>query len=217
MRRPAFVFVSLLAAWPALATAQNYQTYPGYARERFEITPTIGYRMGGELSASDNELFEVDVEVDESEVYGLKVAIPIGVPGVQLELLAMQQESSFNSDGGLFSPDIELADIDISYYHVGLIWDWGPGQVNPFVAVAAGLARIDPDLPQVDAENRFSGSLAGGVKIFFAPNVGVRLEGRGYWTVIDDEYGDDRGCCYHYSYNEDFYQLEATAGLIVAF
>jgi hypothetical protein len=213
MRRPALLFVTLLAAWPVLAAAQGY----GYPRERFEITPTIGYRMGGELSATDNDLFEVDVEIDESDVFGLTADLPIGVPGVQLELLARQQESTFQSDGGLFSPNIELVDVDISYYHVGLIWDWGPGQVNPFVAVAAGMARIDPDLPQVDAEFQFSGSLAGGVKIFFAPNFGVRLEGRGYWTVIDDEYGDDRGCCYHYRYNEDLYQLEATAGLIVAF
>ena len=211
MRRIPFAFVLLLSAWPPFAAAQ------GYERDRFEITPTAGYRTGGELSASDSELFDVDVEVDESDVLGLKVDIPVGVPGLQLELLAMHQESAFTSDLGLFGENIELLDVDITYYHAGLLWQWGAGQVNPFVTVSAGLARIDPDLPLVDAEDRFSGSLAGGVKIFFARNVGLRLEGRGWWTVIDEEFGDDSRCCRDYRYNDDLYQVEATAGLIVAF
>ncbi len=216
MRGTCFAF-ALAFSLSAMAPPAAAQGYPGYSRERFEITPTVGYRTGGELSASDNELFDVDVEIDESDVYGLKVDIPIGVPGLQLELLAMQQESAFVSDRGLFGENIELVDVDISYYHAGLLWQWGAGQVNPFVTVSAGLARIDPDLPRVDAEDRFSGSLAGGVKIFFARNVGLRLEGRGWWTVVDDEFEDDSHCCRDYRYDDDLYQIEATAGLILAF
>jgi hypothetical protein len=60
-------------------------------------------------------------------------------------------------------------------------------------------------------------SLGGGVKIFFNEHVGMRFEGRGYFTVIDDY---DSGCydycdCCDYGYNDTLAGI-ASAGLILA-
>jgi hypothetical protein len=52
------------------------------------------------------------------------------------------------------------------------------------------------------------------VKIFFADNVGLRLEARGHWTDLDTGF-DDRSRRYHSG--DGLFQAEGSAGLIIAF
>lgn len=204
MRKALFAVLLLL---PAAAVAQ----YP-----RFEITPTAGYRFNGEFEVSGDNFLEQNAEVEESAVFGLTVDIPLN-ENWQIELLANRQQSTFILDEGLFEPETELGDVDLSYYHVGLLYQWGLGQVNPFFTFSAGLARIDPKFSALEAENRFSASLAGGVKILFSRNVGLRLEGRGYWTNLETDWNDDDDRFDRYDDNDALYQGEVSAGLILAF
>jgi hypothetical protein len=205
MRKAVFILAFLLI--PALASAQ-----PG----QFEITPFAGYRLGGEFNAADNDLFDrdLDAEIEESAIYGVIVGIPLGL-NWKLELLANRQESTFIIDEGLFAPTEELGDVTLTHYHAGFTYEWGLGQVNPFFTGTLGLARIQPDFPELNAENRFSGSLGGGAKIFFSPNVGIRLEGRGYWTDLGTDWRDryDR----YDSDSDGLFQAEASGGLIFSF
>lgn len=205
MRRALFTFALFLI--PALAAAQ-----PG----SFEITPLAGYRLGGEFNAEDEDFFDedLDAEIEESAIFGVIFGIPL-TPNWKLELLANRQESSFIIDEGLLSPTVELGDVTVSMYHAGLAFEWGLGQVRPFIQGSLGLARIEPDFPELNAENRFSASLGGGAKIFFSPNVGLRLEGRGYWTDLGTDW-DDRYDRYD-SDDAGLFQAEASAGLIFAF
>jgi hypothetical protein len=210
MRRilaPALVAVTALAGPPRSLQAQP----------RFELVPIAGYRTGGEIVSEDERRLDgldVDVEIDESALYGLLLDIPIH-PNLQIELLANRQQSALRTDEGLFVGGQEIGDIDVSYYHAGLLWQWGRGQANPFVVFSAGLARLDPDVPGADAEDRFSAALGGGVKIYFDRHFGVRFEGRGYWTQLDED--RDRRCCRRRDYDDDYlYQVEGTAGLILA-
>lgn len=205
MRKALFAFFLLLL--PALAFAQPSE---------FEITPFAGYRLGGEFDAEDEDFFDsgLDAEIEESSIFGVILGIPLS-PNWKLELSATRQESAFIIDEGLLSPTVELGDVTLSHYHAGFAYDWGLGQVRPFVLGSVGLARIEPDFPELNAENRLSASLGGGAKVFFSPNVGLRLEGRGYWTDLGtdwedryDRYDDDNG---------GLFQAEASAGLIFAF
>ncbi len=200
MRKALFVVLLLL---PAAAAAQ----YP-----RFEITPTVGYRFNGDFDVTGDDLFDQNAEIEESSVFGVTVDIPLN-ENWQLELLANRQQSTFILDEGLFEPEVELGDVELSYFHVGLLYQWGLGQVNPYVTFSGGLARIDPDFSELEPENRFSASLAGGVKFFFSPNVGLRLEGRGYWTNLDTDF-DERFD--EYDESDALYQGEVSAGLILA-
>lgn len=211
MRKTLFC-LALLLAFPALAAAQG---------SGFELTPIAGYRLSGEVTAYDDDGFseDTDVEVDESPVFGLIFDIPLGYRW-QLELLANRQQSNFSFDPGLFDPSVDLGDVDIDYYHVGLVYNWGRGQVNPFLTGSLGLARIEPEAVNIDSEDQFSASLAAGVKLRFNQNLGLRFEGRGYWTNLDTEFReDDFGCrrrrCDRV--DEALYQLEGNVGLIVAF
>jgi hypothetical protein len=209
MMRKAWWGVTLLVLLvPATASAQ----------ERFEITPFATYRFGGEVNADSNDFFRRDVEIDDGGGYGISFGIPLSY-GLQLELQADRQESEFTVDDGLFEPDADIADVDVTYYHAGLLWHWGGGQVNPFFSISGGLSEIDIDLPRVDSEHRPSLGLGGGAKVFFTDNVGMRFEGRAYFTHLDDD--DDR------RHRDDFFddddddevmtQGEARVGLIFAF
>lgn len=202
MRKALFATILLLLPGAALAQVP-----------RFEITPTLGYRFNGDFDVSGDDIFDRNAEIEESEYLGLVVDIPFN-ENWQLELLANRQSSSFIIDEGLFTPVEELGDVDLSYYHIGLLYQWGLGQVNPFFTFSGGIARIDPDFPELDTENRFSASIAGGVKILFSRNVGLRLEGRGYWTNLETDF-DDR--YERYDDSDALYQGEASVGLILAF
>ncbi|HEX7181410.1 MAG TPA: outer membrane beta-barrel protein [Thermoanaerobaculia bacterium] len=197
----------LFIAVPAAAFAQ-----PG----QFEITPTVGYRFAGEIeNAGDIGFpdFDQDVEVDESATFGIIFDIPL-TPNWRLELMANRQDTGFSVDEGLFSPAEDLGDVSIDFFQAGFLYQWGLGQVNPFIVGTLGLARVTPDFPELDAENYFSGTLGGGVKVFFSENVGLRFEGRGYWTNLDTDFDEryDR-----YDSEGDLVQGEASAGLIIAF
>lgn len=204
MRRALFALLTLSLLIPAAAFAQPSQ---------FELTPFAGYRLNGEIDSSADLGFEQDVEVEESAVFG--VLFDIGLtPSWYLELMANRQDTTFSVDEGLLAPSRELGDVTISYFQAGFLFQGGAGQVNPFFVITGGLARIEPDFPELDAENYFAGTLGGGVKIFFSPNVGLRLEGRGYWTNLDTDFNDryDR-----YDSEGDLLQGEASAGLILSF
>lgn len=173
----------LLILIPAAALAQV---------PRFEVTPFAGYRLTGEIenSADIGFDFESDVEIDEAPTYGVIFDIPLS-PNWQLELMASRQNTSFIVDEGLLSPSENLGDVDLSLFQAGFLLQWGEGQVSPFAVATLGLARLEPDFVELDAENYFAGTFGGGVKIFFSENVGLRFEGRGTWIALDADFDDD--------------------------
>jgi hypothetical protein len=211
------LFVLLLAPAAAIAQDTNLSS-SAYTRGRFELTPTFSYNFGGTLSAEDSDLFDFDLEADDSEAYGVTFGIPLS-PWAQIELLASRQQTQLAYDEGLFGGVRGLADFDVTYYHVGGLFQWGNGQIHPFLVASLGVANLNPDVPGARAENKFSGSIGGGVKIFFTDNIGLRLEGRGFWTLLDgnsDDYYWDDGCYCDYGYSNTFDQGQASAGLIIA-
>ncbi|HEY7214462.1 MAG TPA: outer membrane beta-barrel protein [Thermoanaerobaculia bacterium] len=204
MRRAFFVFVLL---FPAAAFAQ-----PG----RFELTPTAGYRLEGDFNARSSDAFDPDlnVKVDASATFGVLFDIPLA-PSWQLEILANRQRSEFIVDRGLLTPTTTLGDVDLTVLQAGFLFQWGDGQVDPFITAAAGLTRIDPKFNELASDDRFSASVGGGVKIYFGENIGLRLEGRGYWTDLDTGFDDNRHR--RYDSRDGLFQGEGSVGLIIAF
>ena len=222
MRKALLVLALLIPAFSAAAPAQSPQPqYRSVQTRGFEITPLVGYRLAGEFDASydyfDDDFLSADAEIEEGEFFGVIFGFPLGT-GLKLELLANRQESTFIIDEGLFGPVEDLGDITLYHFHAGLTYEWGLGQVRPFVTGSLELARLDPDFPELNAENRFAGSFGGGVKIFFSEAVGLRLEGRGYWIDLDPGFDEDYDDYYDsYDSDEGLYQGEVSAGLIIAF
>jgi hypothetical protein len=183
---------------------------------RWELTPHLSYHFGGTLESQAAFGDEFDLDVEEGVAYGVIFDIPLS-SNLQLELLLNHQESDLFGDSGLFTPDIELVETDITYAHVGLLAQFGRREVTPYFVGSLGITRIDPNIDNVGVEDRFSASIGGGVKVFILPFLGLRFEGRGFWTDIDqaESYCSDfHNECYDYT---DFLsQGEVTAGLIFA-
>jgi opacity protein-like surface antigen len=181
----------------------------------FELTPFVGYRWGGTIFADQTFLFGQDVNVADSANFGVNFAMPLGDTGLKLELMANRQSSELETEGGLFEPQNQVADIDVTYLHAGLQIPFARSRAaTPYAIVSAGLANLDPQLTGVRAENRFSASAGLGVKLPVNDIMAVRLEGRGYYTALQK----DNNCTIcDYFYNEDFYQGEVNLGLAFSF
>jgi len=195
---------------------RNRRAYRDTPREgAFELTPFVGYRWGGTIFADQTFIFGEDVNVASSANLGVNFGIPLGDTGMKLELMANRQSSELETEGGLFEPEADVADIDVTYLHAGLQIPFARSRnATPYFIVSGGLANLDPQLSGVSAENRFSASAGLGVKIPVSNVMSVRLEGRGYYVALEEE--DDCRICDYY-YNEDFYQGEVNLGLAFSF
>ena len=198
--------------WILLATVLLLASSAASAQigKRFELTPSVGYRWLGDFDVQDVEFLDNNLEVDQSVAYGLALDIPL-TDWMQLELMVNRQDSELLADGGLFSDERSIADVVVSYYQVGVLWQWGSGQAQPFVSATAGIANIEIDLPRVQEEDRFAATLGGGVKVFLNRNVGLRVEGRGYWVDLNENNNDDR-----WENESSLVQADVSLGLILA-
>jgi hypothetical protein len=181
-----------------------------------ELTPFLGYTWGGTIFARETRLFRTDADVAANPNLGIEVGIPLGDNGFKLELMATRQASELETGGGLFDPAAQLADIDVTYLHAGLQIPFAQSRnASPFFVVSAGLANLDPKVSGVAAENRFSASAGIGVKVPITRNLGLRAEGRGYYTMLENS--DDSCTVCDWAYNHDFYQGQVNLGLVFSF
>jgi hypothetical protein len=195
--------------------AERRRVYDDAPRDRsFELTPFAGFRWGGTIFADQSFVFNRDVDVAPSANLGVNFAFPLGDTGLKLELMANRQSSELETGSGLFEPDDEVADIDVTYLHAGLQIPFARSRnATPYFIVSGGLANLDPQILGVDAEQRFSASAGVGVKVPMSRALSLRFEGRGYYTSLEE---DECSFC-EYFYNQDFYQGEVNAGLVFSF
>jgi opacity protein-like surface antigen len=181
----------------------------------FELTPFVGYRWGGTIFADQTFIFGQDVDVAPSAAFGASFALPLGDTGLKLDLMANRQSSQLETEGGLFEPENEIADIDVTYLHAGLQIQFARSYAaTPYFVVSGGLANFNPQVRGVSDETRFSASAGVGVKVPVSQALSIRLEGRGYYAALEEE--DDCAIC-DYFYNEDFFQGEVNFGLSINF
>src|SRR5262245_51173696 len=126
--RKSLILAALLLI-PAAALAQ--------APHRFEVTPMVGWRFDGEFNVDDDFLDERNVRVDEGQAFGVIFDVPLG-PNFQIEFLANRQDSEFVVDPGLFTPERSLGDVTIDMFHAGILYQFGPGQVQGFFSTGLG-------------------------------------------------------------------------------
>ncbi|MEA2490425.1 MAG: hypothetical protein QOH21_2217 [Acidobacteriota bacterium] len=218
-----YVFLLLLVLVPTSLFAQSSRDDDWRGRRRytprdnaFELTPFIGYRWGGTIFSNQTFIFNQDVDVASSANFGLNLAIPLGDSGMKLELMANRQASELETERGLFEPNNNVADMDVTYLHAGLQIPFATSRnVRPYFIVSAGLANLDPQIQDVSAENKFSASAGVGVKLPVNNNMAIRLEGRGYYTALENQ--DECTFCGDYFYNGDFTQGEVNLGLVFSF
>jgi hypothetical protein len=182
---------------------------------RFDITPMVGYRAGGEFDVVDPEATgDTSIDLDEGTVFGLDLGLYRDSTSFY-ELLYTRQDSGF--DG----PDVAVGNVDLAteYLHFGgtLLFPDETWFV-PWLSLTVGVTRLDPQEGGFDSETEFSASLGGGVRMPFGERTAATLGVRGYVTLVDSDTAifcvgsGDLNCLVKTS-GSTFFQGEAFLGL----
>ena len=145
-----------------------------------QLTPFAGFRFGGGFTDNTTGL---DLDVDERGSFGLILGVQ-ATHESDYELFYGLQKTKLKGEGVL-SGDT-LFDLDIHYLHICGTYLLPGEKVRPFISGGLGITYFSPDRSGVDSEIDFSLSLGGGVKIPISKRVGLRLEGRGFLTILPD-------------------------------
>lgn len=198
-----------LCAWAALAAQ------PGLAHaQRVEITPFGGYRVGGSIAEVSSA--EV-VDDDGGPSLGVIVDIVFGglSDGLKVEGVFSRERTDLAVRTGIFDPPGSVH-VEVDQILVGGIQDLTDGRVRPFLSGLFGITRY---AAAGDNEVRFAVGVGTGLKLYATRNIGLRLDARGYMTVIDlggSGICGGIGCAIRFNVSPAF-QGDFTAGLLVAF
>jgi hypothetical protein len=192
---------------------------PAAARGQVEITPLAGFRFGGSVSTTAQaDIPGASLEVADSAAFGIHVGYPVG--GGEIELLYARQDTRLQASE-LFA-SVPAFDIALESWQLGgnAVFGEEDARLRPFFGIALGVTRLLPKPAGLSDETRFSGSFGGGVKLWLGRHAGVRLEGRGFFTLLAS---DSRTFCAEGSCRvfvgdvQVIAQAEFRAGLILRF
>ncbi|MEO1246373.1 MAG: outer membrane beta-barrel protein [Pseudomonadota bacterium] len=153
----------------------------------FQLTPFVGYRMGGQIDAEDNNL---DIELDDSVSAGLLLNWHYR-DNTEWEIHYSRQDSRAlirNSTSG----ETDRIDFDAHTAQLGGTYLFDGETLIPYVAMTLGGTYVRTRGDGRESDTFFSGSLGLGVR--YSPNsrVGLRLEARAYGTLVSS--GTDIFC-----------------------
>ncbi|MBI5040218.1 MAG: outer membrane beta-barrel protein [Gammaproteobacteria bacterium] len=178
-----------------------------------EITPMVGYRSGGSF---EDPATQETLDLDEGPSSGLVINIDHDA-NTQWEFVYSHQETELQL-GPTFSGNRQF-DLNVDYLAAGGAYVWRDARVQPYISATVGIAYLDPQDSTYDAETRFLLQLAGGYKYFVSPNLGLRIEARGYATMMDTdaEVFCGNGACVARIQSSGFGQVEINAGMNLRF
>ena len=208
VRTPTVILACLLVVPTAAAQDQQF---------RFELTPYLGYRLGGTFDEQDGDR---QFELEDSDAQGLMISGRVQ-PNTQWEILYGRQSTEVDTEG-LFIDD-PLLDVDVDYIHIGGTYLFEGGNVQPFIALTVGVTHVDPAPSDFSSESFFSFSVGGGWQLNATKRLGVRLEARAFVTNVDSDSnifcrsGAGGGVCVIDVDSESLTQWEARAGLVFRF
>jgi hypothetical protein len=164
----------------ALLLVSSAAAAPG-ARAENSVTVFGGWRAS---SSFDDDVAQRKVRLRDRAAGSLAFDFALD-PSRQLELFASQQSTSL-AVTEIGTNDARRLPVKVTYLHVGgtNFFD-GPTGNGPYVAGGLGLTRLTPGLSGFESETKASLSLGLGYMLPFGRFVALRIEGRGYWTLIN--------------------------------
>jgi len=147
----------------------------------FEIGVLWGRHFGGTLPAGSNEYFLQAVESDTAISEGVRLGYVFS-PRLAVEFVAEKVDTRFvGSANGVFASRPQLSTLQLRFIESGVRWAFLTGRFVPFAGAGAGVAVLDPDIPDradVRDSNRFAFHLDAGFKAYLLPWVGMRVDAR---------------------------------------
>jgi opacity protein-like surface antigen len=174
-----------------------------------QLTGFAGWDFGGSVR---DTAFDQERSFEAALAYGGAISFPIS-QGWRFELLYSRQPTRLA--GGATAP----FDVTIERYLGGFQEEKGEGNVRWFGTVWFGATRFVPGSSEFDAQTKFGAGVGLGIKTFFSKNVGLRLETRGYWTLVSGGGGVAcvNGRCLFAFSGSGLWQGDVNGGLILAF
>jgi hypothetical protein len=148
---------------------------------KFELGVLWGRHFGGTLPAGSNEYFPQAVESDTAISQGVRIGYVFS-PRLAVELTAERVDTRFvGSAAGVFASKPQLSTLQLRFIEAGVRWAFLTGRFVPFAGAGAGVAVLDPDIPDradVRDSNRVAFHLDAGFKAYFLPWLGLRVDAR---------------------------------------
>ncbi|MEO7921943.1 MAG: outer membrane beta-barrel protein [Thermoanaerobaculia bacterium] len=210
-RRALALLGALLLLAPLGASAQQ-------VGGRLEAGVLWGRSFGSTFARGSNEYFDRDVEGDSAISAGVRLAYNLS-ERLSLELQAQKVDTRFvETADGLFASRGQIGILQMRFIEAGPRFNLARGRFVPFVGGGAGLAVLDPDIPDrpdVRDGNRLALHLVAGVRAYLIPHAGVRLDVRPRFVYLGaGTNGDDSGL---FSAARWSRQIDGDLGIFVAF
>jgi hypothetical protein len=196
------------------ATAEADESAPAPQSPRFEVSPLVGYGLGGTFRLSDSGQ---SLDVHDHASFGLALDARAGDIG-QYELLYATQSTDLQGQG--FAP----LKVRVDYLHIGGTEFLGESQrFRPYILATVGATRIDPASASGSEATRFSLSGGVGVRAPLNRHLSVRIEGRGFLTLLNSDAdifcrSDQSGAlCHVRAHGSSLFQFHFFAGAAYAF
>jgi len=173
-----------------------------------EIGALIGFRLGGDVDSSTTT---ERLSFEENTAFGL-IYTRVLSPTTDFEFTWSRQPTEIRAPAGDFG-------LDIDYIHAGATYHPGQNKVRPYVAASAGLTRMVPDAAGFSSETHLSLAVGGGTKVWLNDRVGLRFDGRLYFTFATGSaslFCGGSGCSFSFS-GGGLFQAELNAGVVFAF
>ena len=198
--------------------------FPAFAGSVVELTPIVGYRHGGSTRETGSG---ADADIQGSPVYGLILDIKAREDG-QYEFIYTHQSTELDAKDSYTTPYQEPPKFDtglqIDTIQAGGLLFLTPGTTTrPYIAMTLGASLVEPQDSDLSGGTYFSGSFAGGVKLYPSENATVRLEARGYGILVSDSSeiacssGRGGGVCFVGATGGAIWKIEASVGLALRF
>jgi hypothetical protein len=180
------------------------------SEERFQISPFAGLRFGGGFEGANGQSYSLESGLS----YGVTLDLDVLGTEEQIEVLYSRQETTMSPNPpGIYQP----IDVDVQMIQIGLTQEIGTSEkFKPFLSGLVGATLLSSEGA---SDVYFSFGLAGGIKYFPIKNVGLRLDLRGYGTVVENNSSAvcvDGRCVVSFS-GDLFWQGEVTASLVIRF
>ncbi len=201
---------AMTVATPFVATVADAAARPEHG---IEITPIVGYRTGGSFK---DPVTQETLDLDGAPSYGLVINSDYDA-NTQWEFVYSHQDTKMQL-GPTFTGNRQF-DLNVDYLSAGGAYVWRDARVQPFISATLGIARLAPQDSAYDSATRFQMQLAGGYKYFVTRNLGLRIEARGYETMMNTDAAIfcGNGTCIARVQSSGFGQLEINAGLDLRF
>jgi hypothetical protein len=184
---------------------------------KFEITPFVGYRFGGDF---EFESSDASYKIKDSESFGLIFNVRQSA-NTQWEVFYSQQRSEAQLNG--VSNTVPAVDMDMQVLQLGGTYQGDGEMVQPYLAMTLGGTHIKTTTNGSQSDTFFSGSIGVGVNMFPGKRVGIRIEARAYGTLTDSSTdlfcrtGPDANVCAIRIGGNLLAQVETFAGIVFRF